>query len=222
MEPSKFIAKLNKEGGLARANRYKVQVIPPAIMSAVRNIGNLITNPILTGFNALSISRYFAMLQVNPLSISENLEILCDSCVLPGANFETTERKIYGPHNSVPYDQNFEPIAFTFICGANMKERYFFDAWQYMVKDPVSNDYNYQSEYATSVIIKQYSIDGDFKYGVRLVDAWPVNVNSIELTYADEEICRVNVELSFKTWYNLKAYDTLGSDVGSILKENER
>ena len=221
MEPSKFIAKINKEGGIARTNRYRVTFAPPLIMGAINSITTILTNPVGGIFNSVNAARYYAMFAVNPIGIGENLEILCDSCVLPGANFQTTERKIYGPDNKHPYDQNFDPVTFTFLCGANMKERYFFDAWQYSIKDPVTNDYNYQSEYTTQILIRQYDVSGNYKYGVRLIDAWPVNVNSIEMSYGDERTCRVSVDVAFKQWFNVKAYDTFGSDIGEIIQNNK-
>jgi hypothetical protein len=219
MEPNKFISKINKEGGLARTNRYRVEVVPPLIMGTIQGFTSILSS--LTGvFNTANAARYYAMFGVNPIGVMENLEIFCDSCVLPGANYITTERKIYGPVAKHPYDQNFDPVTFSFICGANMKERYFFDAWQYSVKDPVTNDYNYQSEYTTQILIKQYDVSGEFKYGVRLTEAWPSNVNSIELSYGEEGTCRVNVEISFRQWFNIKAYDTFAGDIGSIIKNN--
>jgi hypothetical protein len=37
-----------------------------------------------------------------------------------------------------------------------MLERYFFDAWMYLVMDPYTNDFNYKNEYAVNIGIVQY------------------------------------------------------------------
>jgi len=219
MQPANFIAKINKEGGLSRTNRYKVTIAAPLVSGVMNNFLSILSGVNL--FDSAYAARYYAMFGVNPIGIVDNLEVFCDTCSLPGATFATTERKIYGPHSKHPYDQNFDEMSFTFLCGADMKERYFFDAWQYSVKDPITNNYNYPDEYTTEVIIRMYSVAGKFKYGVRLVDAWPQSVSSIELGYGDEGTARVNVNLAFKQWFNLKAYDTVGMAVGSLLKNND-
>lgn len=219
MELNNLISRLNKEGGPARTNRYKVQIIPPLIMGTVKSITNIITNGLGGAFDAAWAARYYAMFLVNPVTIMENLEIMCDTCSLPGASFDATTRKTYGPHSMIPFDQNFDSMNFTFLCGAHMKERYFFDIWQYAIKDPLTNNFNYPIEYMTQVIIRQFDTSDNFQYGVRLVDAWPISVNAIDMSYGDQGTCRVNVTLSFKRWFNLKAFDTYASDAGDIAKQ---
>lgn len=218
MNVQEFISKMNREGGVARSNRYKVTIIPPAIMGAIRNIGSIISNPLNGLFNAAAQNRYYAAFKVNPLSIAQNLEFFCTNAQLPALNYQTTDTRTYGTPWKDPYEIGTEDVSLTFYCSADMKEKYFFDAWQYSMKDPVTNDYYYNREYSTQVIIQVFSETDEFKYGVRLVDAYPVAVSAIDLGYANnDEPMKMNVTLTFKNWYNLKAYDTIVGSVGQVI-----
>lgn len=218
MNVQEFISKMNREGGMARANRYKVTIIPPSIMGAVRNIGSIISNPLGGALTSLAQNRYYAAFQVNPLTITQNLEFFCTNAQLPALNYQTTETKTYGTPFKDPYEIGVEDVSLTFYCSADMKEKYFFDAWQYAMKDPVTNDFYYNREYSTQVVIQTYSETGDFKYGVRLMDAYPVMVSAVDLSYDNnDQPMKMNVVLTYKNWYNLKAYDTIVGSVGQII-----
>lgn len=229
MTPQKFISTINKEGGISRGNRFKVTIIVPAIFSILKTglgvLGRVLdrkNTPFsfvdgldMVGEGAFDL-RYYGFFGINPFNYGSTLEVLCDTAVLPGANFQTTERRTYGPPRKIPYDQTFEDVSFSFVCTGNMKQRYFFDAWQYSIKDPVTNNYNYPDEYTTTVFIRQYDVAGKFKYGVRLLNAWPINIQAINLSYEDNGVVRLSVSLSYKNWFNLKAYDTYGNDIGDL------
>jgi hypothetical protein len=229
MTPQKFISTINKEGGISRSNKFKVTIVVPALFSIAGtsiDILNRIVDRKNTPFSfkdGLDIAgqelfdlRYYGFFGINPFTYGSTLEVLCDSAVLPGSNFQTVERRTYGPPRKIPYDQVFEDVSFSFIGTANMKQRYFFDAWQYSIKDPITNNYNYPDEYTTTVFIRQYDVAGKFKYGVRLLNAWPINVQATNLSYGEEGIVRSSVTLSYKNWFNLKAYDTYANDIGDL------
>lgn len=218
MRVQEFISKMNREGGLARSNRYKVTIIPPVILGSVRNIGSIITGGISGAVNSVLQNRYYGLFQVNPVTVVDNLEFFCENVSLPGLPFETTETKTYGPQFKDPTDIAWEDVSFSFYCSSDMKERYFFDAWQYSIKDPVTNDFYYNRTYSTQVLIRVYSEADDFKYGIRLVDAYPISVNATEMSFSEENApLKLDVTLTYKNWFNLKAYDTVVSSVGQII-----
>jgi hypothetical protein len=218
MNVQEFISKMNREGGPARSTRYKVTILPPTIMGAVRNIGSIIQNPVSSIFNAAAQNRYYALFQVNPLEIVKNLEFFCYSAQLPALNYQSFETRTYGTPWKDPYEIGTEDVKLSFYCSADMKEKYFFDAWQYAIKDPVTNDFYYNREYSTQVLIQVYSETGDFKYGIRLQDAYPISVSATELAYNNvDDVMKMSVTLTYKNWYNLKAYDTIVSSVGQVI-----
>ncbi len=231
MNINKFRSVVNKRGGIAHPSRYKVTIIPPTLAGIAKNVGNLfqLGNGGVSVLDRLRyasgglinqalINRYFAAFQVDPINETRDLEFLCDRAVLPGINLNTTEQRIYGPVQNFPMDETFEPITLSFICTGEMKEKYFFDAWHYMIKDPVTNDFNYLSEYATPIIIRHYGVNGKFTYGVRLVDAYPLNISASELNYEGGGLSmRVNVTMSYKNWENLKSFDTYTDEINGVL-----
>lgn len=218
MNVQNFISKISKEGGIARSNRFKVTIIPPSIMGVVRNIGSIISNPIDSIISKIDQNRYYAAFQVNPVAITQNLEFFCYSAQLPALNYQSTDTRTYGTPWKDPYEIGIEDVTLSFYCSADMKEKYFFDAWQYAMKDPVTNDYYYNREYSTQVLIQVYSETDQNKYGVRLVDAYPISVSAVDLSYGNnDDIMRMNVTLTYKNWYNLKAYDTVVSSIGQVI-----
>jgi hypothetical protein len=220
MKVQNFISKMNREGGLARSNRYKVTIIPPSIMGAVRSIGSFISNPIGTAISKLDQNRYYAAFQVDPISVTQNLEFFCFDTQLPGLNYQTTETRTYGTPWKDPYEIGVEDVTMSFYCSNNMKEKYFFDAWTYAMKDPVTNDHYYNREYSTQIIIQTFSETGESNYGVRLVDAYPTSVYSTKVSYSQpDEPLKMHVNLTYKNWYNLKAYDTVVSSVGQVIND---
>lgn len=218
MNINNFIAKVNNQDGPAQQGRYKVTIIPPSISGVAKNITNTIFNGLSGITVAALMNRYFAMFQVDPLNQPRMLELLAIKASLPSVNYITTERKIYGPENRVPYDTVYDMTSVEFICTSKMKEKYFFDAWINMIKDPLTNDFNFLSEYATTIIIRQYDVANKFQYGIRLIDAYPIGINSIDLTYAEKNaFLKLNVNFTFRKWENLKAYDSYINEFGEVL-----
>ena len=75
-----------------------------------------------------------------------------------------------------------EDVEFTFLLTNDYYVKKFFDRWQGSVIDPESNLIAYDAEYKTDVFIQQLDKQNTPVYGVRLKDAFPTAVNSIELS----------------------------------------
>ena len=230
MNVNTFRATLANKGGPSFASRYRVTIISPVLSSVAQNLGNFFTlgsgsQSLLTrlqqagkglGSEAL-ISRYFGEFLIDPVGETKSLEILCDRASLPGIAFNTTESRIYGPVNKNAFDTTFENISLSFICSASMKERYFFEAWMAMVKDQITNDFNFPSEYTTTILIRQFSLTDEFTYGVRLAEAYPVALNASDLNYEGDNITlRVTVQIAYLQWKNIKSFDTYVQEAGKI------
>ena len=90
----------------------------------------------------------------------------------------------------------------TFLIDGNMSEKYFFDTWLDLVNPKQTNNFNYRSEYATSILINQYGVDGKQSYSAELFDAYPISMNQLDLDWASEDVHKLTVTFAFTKWQN--------------------
>jgi hypothetical protein len=230
-----LLAQINKAGGLAQQNRYEVYIPTSRIAQASTKIFNAQANA-----DAMDWIADFYAADVNEQGIA--LLAFCEKTTLPSYQFQTDTQRIYGPAYKFPHLPEFQDITMTFMCGAAMNEKYFFDAWQYLIMDPVTNDFNYLSEYAVDIDIVMYSESSDATnsswysdlhkdpsarfsdfisnpiqaYVTTLYDAYPVAVNAIDLGY-DHDNAYASVQVTF-TYKSAFPFDGKGSTSGMGLR----
>lgn len=158
-----------------------------------------------------------------------NLELMayCEQTQLPSYQFQLETNSHYGPSFKIPHRAEYQDLTMTFLCGNDMLERYFFDAWMYMIMDPGTNNFNYIDEYAVDIDIVQYKeraemselntttvvnqlvglTSGDSikdwamipNYVTTLVDAFPIAINTQELGYGiNDSIQKLQVTFTYK------------------------
>jgi hypothetical protein len=157
---------------LARSNRFDVYIAPPLTLLALLPISN------------------------------RQLSYRCEISQLPGRTFATMDRKTYGPIEKLPYLTTYNDIDMTFLIDGNMSEKYFFDTWLDLVNPKQTNNFNYRSEYATSILINQYGVDGKQSYSAELFDAYPISMNQLDLDWASEDVHKLTVTFAFTKWQN--------------------
>lgn len=157
---------------LARANRFDVTINPP--LTLLSNV---------------------------PLN-SRQLKYRCEVSQLPGRTFATAERKTYGPVEKVPYLTTYEDIDLTFLIDGDMGIKYFFDSWLDLVNPKATNNFNYRSTYATSIIITQYGVDNKPVYTAELFDAYPVSMNQMDLDWSSDSVHKLTVTFAYTKWQN--------------------
>ena len=104
----------------------------------------------------------------------------------------------------------------------------FFDMWQDSILPLTENDKSHQNiakypkDYSSDFKISKLTNDfverpatrsivpvetitfGDYIYTVKLRDAFPKNVNPIQLSFSSQENLKLSVELAFSSWSRLK------------------
>lgn len=179
-------AQVSGAAGLGRPNKYRV----------IFNMGPLIQNQFAkTYFNTLQVN--------NPNNTSRRLLFFCEGSELPGRQFVTTDQRFYGPTFKVPTQMTYPDVRFIFNIGADMQEKYLFDAWSYAIEDPQSHNFNYPYDYATSIEIDQlteYNITNPI-YSCILINAWPIQVDMLPMGFdKNNEIHKLGVTFTYKRW----------------------
>lgn len=140
--------------------------------------------------------------------IDRELTARIDSAELPGRSIQTSNVKYYGVPSRVGYDVTYPEIGVTMICSESMREKLLMTQWQDLIINrharpdaaPYQYDLGYYDDYVGRVQILQYSPNRVLIYKMTLIEAYPVQVNSMPVNWGSEEIHKLNVSFAYKYW----------------------
>lgn len=141
-----------------------------------------------------------------PAGLSEYgpvVSLLVEQASLPMLNVATKPFKIFGPTYQRPYSIEYggEGIALTFHVDRDMKVKKFFDDWVHYIINPDTFATNYQNNYIGTVEIRQLDEQENVTYAVRLNEAFPRNLNLMDLNNsASNQTHRLNVLFAYRYW----------------------
>jgi len=125
---------------------------------------------------------------------------ICEIAQLPGRNFSTMEQKTYGPVQKFPYWTNYNDIDMTFIVDDTMDTKVAFDTWMNYINPNTNFDFNYKETYVAEIVIDQYNVVGDISQSITLVDAFPINVNQLDLDWSSDSFHKLTVTFAYTYW----------------------
>ena len=183
--------------GLTRPNRFEVLIHPPKILrEKLAKTGSY-----------MQYADEDTKGQIL-LGVGNRLRFTCEAASLPGRSLGTKENQQYGPMRKHPYSQIYTDLALTFMVGRDMLEKKIFETWQQSIFDPITHNWNYYEDYTTNVEIFQLTEHDDRIYGIKLIEAYPVTIGDMPLSYADTDTYqRLPVTLAYRRWVELKAPD---------------
>lgn len=158
--------------------------------------------------------RFLALIQPAGGAISNlvprDLMYMCESVEYPGRGFDVTQIRYYGPSQVFPNNTMYNTANMQFICRTNSPERAFFDDWMDVINPTTSFNFEYASNYYCTIQIYQLAeyaagTGQGLKqplptYGFRLNKAWPTLVAPQQVTWADQDILRLQVTFAYKYW----------------------
>ena len=131
---------------------------------------------------------------------SRMLTMRCENAELPGRTIATTSMKIYGVEEKFPYMSSYNDMSLTFIVSDDMKEKLFFDAWLNWINPSTSYNIKYKQDYSVALRINQYDVQNKVSYAVDLVDAFPIAVNGMDLSWSADGYHKVTVTFAYTSW----------------------
>lgn len=159
--------------------------------------------------------------------MNNDLHFMCEAVEYPGRGFDITEVRYYGPSMVFPNNTTYQPISLSFMCRTRSIEREFFDNWMEIINPTSSFNFEYAQNYWGEVEIYQLSEYASANYapgippGVKslwpgmnikettppeitymwtLRRAWPMLVMPQQVTWADQDILRLQVQFTYKHW----------------------
>jgi hypothetical protein len=183
-----FLSKFR--GGVAVTNRYRVELFLPAGVSSAGGAG---VNDDARAGAISSMQNYF--------NSSEQINAKCRDAILPGRSLDTYDYRQNSAPFRLPYSSTYGPASLTFLADSGFDSRDFFEVWQSAVVNIGTNTLNFPNEYVADVNIYILDRAGDDRYGVKLYEAWPVDISETQLSYADQDTAAaVTVSLEYKYW----------------------
>lgn len=165
-------------------------------------------------------------------NISANeINLLCSSVSLPGRQIQTVDRSIGTTNEKVATGSVTDDVAFTFKVLNDYGIKKYFETWQNVAYNPITQEIGYKSDYRKQVVINQFKKGQGFPildasttlfpkspfpininldvnlvnpaliiYECKLLEAWPISVNSIELNNDQDGLVEVSVQLAYTRW----------------------
>tara|TARA_E500000178_G_scaffold333171_1_gene367787 strand:- start:684 stop:1451 length:768 start_codon:yes stop_codon:yes gene_type:complete len=167
-----FKATLGRRSGLARQNRFAVFITPPQ---------GVLLNTDIEGYAADAASDNFNMRSI--FNDPRDIALLCESASLPGKQIQTLDYNYQGYRQSVKYPIGYinEDLNLVFHITNDYFIKKLFDAWQNACISPVTYTTPYDAEYKADIVIQQLNEQNIPVYGVKLRNAFPATVNTVEL-----------------------------------------
>jgi hypothetical protein len=201
-----FKANIGKHGGLAPQNRFVVIMTPP--QASLLNID-------LQGVGASLLSGTF-----DPMSLindPRDVALLCESCSLPGRQIQTIDHTDFRQTTKRPNGYFNEDITFTFHLTNDYYMKKLFDKWSGLIIDQESYKLNYKANYVSDIIIQQLDQNNTPIYGIRLKNAFPVTLATIDLTNAGTETQKLSVTMAYDDFEPEGAISSVLSGVKEIV-----
>jgi hypothetical protein len=182
---NEILAGFRTDEGFASPSRYEVIITPPA------------SGTFLKSLEQQRISEQ--------KDIVRRVSLETTAVSFPGMSLETQEDvNIYGPVRNVVVGQTFANINTQIRLSQDHKERNFIDNWQRLAANRADFSVGYYDDYVGSMQIFQLDRKDRRRYGVELIECFPVDLQELSLDYAtNNSLSFATVSWSYRYWKNL-------------------
>jgi len=188
---NEVLGEFRGKDGISRPHRYEVTLFPPTGNSGSKGLGSNVFSKIMG--EALGDGTVRAT------------GLKCESISFPGRSMDTSEdTNIYGPSRKIVNGFTFADVSAIFQCSSDMKEKKYFETWQRLSFNPQTFAIGYYKDYVGSVDIHALDEQNNKRYGVKLIEAFPVSINEQALSYAvGASYQTVGINFQYRYWQNL-------------------
>jgi hypothetical protein len=93
----------------------------------------------------------------------------------------------------------FDPITMQFIVTPSQKERQFFLDWMNKANNMETNKFGFYDDYVSNIIVKIYNRQGEMASVVEVVEAFPVRVSEMSMSYdSNNQLAVFDVTFRYK------------------------
>jgi hypothetical protein len=146
----------------------------------------------------------------------------CDQAELPGKQFVTFDSRTDGPTVKLPYQTTYNDLTLSFFLMTGPASRSkqannglwvkrFFDQWMELVHPQGSGisfngvakpayTLNYRDQYSTRIVVTHYGADMSPTYAAMFDTCYPIGMDNIPMTWADENIMKLSMTFAYSQW----------------------
>ena len=136
-------------------------------------------------------------------AIFSGLIFLCEAAEIAGRGLQTLDMRYYGPSYKLPFMSQYNDMNLSFIVRGEMQEKKLFDNWHNAINPTSTYDFEYSSEYATTIDIYTFTETGEAVYSQSFKEAWPLMVNPIQTIWGDDQIARLPITFTYRRWLTI-------------------
>ena len=154
---------------------------------------------------------------------TRDLALQCEASELPGKDVAMIEYRHYSFTQRLPHHSIFAPINFTFYCTGDLIEKKLFDRWMDIMAPAETGLIMYPQDstgahnYDTQILVNQYDNQGTLIYSITLVDAVPISVSPMALSWQDDSVHRLSVTFAYKKWTSNQTSFNSVNDFSNIM-----
>jgi hypothetical protein len=156
--------------------------------------------------NSLARNNRFEVI-INPPAFlrqyGDKVSLLAEQASLPMLNIAAKSYKIFGPSYQRPFTSEYggEGMPITFHVDRKMSVRNFFEDWMHAIINPTKFTTAYQNQYIGTIEIRQIDEQDNITYAVKLLEAFPRNLNLMDLNHsASNQTHRLNILFAYRYW----------------------
>ena len=243
----RFRAMMGRAEGYARQARYAVQINLPTNLAKLAGQRTVITDYEGDGEYSQRLGAHTnpdaVTMQQLGKEMGEQMNIHCDSVVMPGHDLQTTTSLFYGPGREVVHGHGYEgTIQASFYADKFLRERHFLEMWQKMCVSNVTHKVGYYDDYIGTMRIMQLgSWDGVASgdgaegkggrsnytpapidaptYAIEATEVYPEQISDVSYAYSrSSSVVKITCQFQYKQWYNLTTDKIGGMTFGKSMQ----
>ena len=137
-------------------------------------------------------------------SNTEDRHIFCTAAGMPGKQISNVNKGIGIENQMIATGHQFPEVSFSFYLTNTYTMRDYFEEWMRCIssQDPNKTQYvGYYDNYVKDVEVIQYTRAARKAYTIKLIDAYPTNIGTIEFNnQLQSAIAEVTVSMTYRTY----------------------
>jgi len=163
------------------------------------------------GFNKTSLYDVTFFGPNSDLDTERSINMRCISAEVPGRQVDTSHFSYYGPQRRFATNSVFVEWNCQILVSEDLSEREYFEKWMDKIMgnyrlgtpNPTMYDLGFYDDYVGTIEISNYNEVGEEVKLTRLIEAWPININNIQLHWASgDDLMVLPVTFAFKYYTN--------------------
>jgi len=210
-------ATIAKKGGLAPANRFNIFFTPPRLATLINDPSTeTLVGALGAGAEGAIAGALSGGSVRNLIPDPRDISLLCESVSLPGRSISTLDYQGSAQSLKIPYTYIDSDVEMVFLLTNDYYMKTMFDDWLSSIFDTELYRAGYKKDYSTDIVIQQLNQKNIPVYGVKLENAYPININSIALDNTSENaVQKVSVTFAYDRYIPEGPISSTGSAISA-------